>query len=122
LPRRKTLNQQIRSFNTLPKLTGLLSVERAILEPISSGEKDYKIILARTSAAADFEKLYSEGNLQAKCYALVGIHKLNAVRFKDLASPMRSSRKIVATMHGCIVSKEAFGDVIKQIESGRYAL
>jgi hypothetical protein len=89
---------------------------------ISPGEKDYKIILARTSAAADFEKLYSEGNLQAKCYALVGIHKLNAVRFKDLATPMRSSRKIVAIMHGCIVSEEAFGDVIKQIESGRYAL
>jgi hypothetical protein len=116
LPRRKTLNQQIWSFNALLKLTGLLSVER------TPGEKDHKIILARTSAAADFEELYSEGNSQAKCYALVGIHKLNAMRFKDLATPMRSSRKIVATMHGCIVSEEAFGDVIKQIESGRYAL
>jgi hypothetical protein len=42
---------------------------------ISHGEQDYKSILAHKSALADFEKLYSQGNLQAKCYALVGINK-----------------------------------------------
>ena len=87
---------------------------------ISSGEKDFKIILSRTSAMADFEKLYSEGNLQAKCYALVGIHKLNPARSKELMRPMRGSREMVATMEGCILSKEAMGEIIKEIESGRY--
>ena len=39
---------------------------------ISSGEKDYRLLLS-SSAEADFEKLLASGNPQAKCYALVGI-------------------------------------------------
>src|SRR6266851_2161131 len=82
---------------------------------ISDGEQDYRAILARKSAPADFEKLYSQGNLPAKCYALVGINKLNPARFKELAPPLRTSNEKVATMHGCILSDEAFADVVRQI-------
>lgn len=88
---------------------------------ISPGEKDYRILLSRSSALADFEKLYSEGNVQAKCYALVGIQKLNPARFRELAGPSRTSKEKVGTMHGCIISAdEAFGDIIKKIEPGQY--
>jgi hypothetical protein len=87
----------------------------------SSGEKDYRVILARPSAMADFERLYASGNLQAKCYALVGFRKLNPQRFKELAQPLRSSKEEVETMHGCIISQELLGAIIKQIESGRYS-
>ena len=34
---------------------------------ISPGETDYRTVFNRSSAKADFEKLYSTGNLQAKC-------------------------------------------------------
>jgi hypothetical protein len=88
---------------------------------ISDGEQDYRSILARDSALADFEKLYSQGNLPAKCYALVGIKKLNPARFKELARRLRTSNDKVATMHGCILSDEAFADVVRQIESGQYS-
>jgi hypothetical protein len=88
---------------------------------ISDGEQDYKSILAHKSALADFEKLYSQGNLQAKCYALVGINKLNPARFKELARRLRTSNEKVATMHGCILFDEAFADVIRQIESSQYS-
>ena len=33
----------------------------------SPGETDYRTVFNRTPALADFEKLYSGGNLQAKC-------------------------------------------------------
>ena len=88
---------------------------------ISPGEKDYRTVFNRSSALEDFEKLYSTGNLQAKCYALVGIHMLNPARFKELAQPLRDSKETVNTMTGCILSREAFGAVIKQIESGRFS-
>jgi hypothetical protein len=87
---------------------------------VSHGEQDYIIILSRTSAMADFEKLYAKGNPQAKCYALVGIRKLNPNRFKELAQPLRSSKELVATMHGCLAYQEVLEDVIKQIGGGRY--
>jgi hypothetical protein len=87
----------------------------------SLGEKDYRAILARSSAIADFERIYSSGNLQAKCYALVGLRKLNPQRFKDLAQSLRNSKEQVATMHGCIIGQETLGAIIKQIESGKYS-
>jgi hypothetical protein len=88
---------------------------------ISAGEKDYRTILNRSSALEDFEKLYSTGNLQAKCYALVGIRRLDPTRFKELVRPLRDSKETVITMSGCIMSHETLGDVIKQIESGKFS-
>jgi hypothetical protein len=87
----------------------------------SPGETDYRTVLNRTSALEDFEKLYSTGNLQAKCYALVGIHRLNPTRFRELIRPLLDSKETVNTMTGCILSREALGNVIKQIESGRFS-
>jgi hypothetical protein len=87
---------------------------------ISTGERDYRIVLARSSAQPDFERLFAEGNVQAKSYALVGIHKLNPIRFRELARVSNSSKEIVATMKGCIVSHERFTSIIKRIESGTY--
>ena len=88
---------------------------------ISPGEKDYRTVFNRSSARADFEKLFSTGNSQAKCYALAGIHMLNPTRFQELAAPLRDSKETVTTLSGCILSREAFGDIIKQIESGRFS-
>jgi hypothetical protein len=87
----------------------------------SPGEKDYRTLFNRSSALEEFEKLYSAGNLQAKCYALAGIHRLDPTRFKELVRPLRDSKETVTTMSGCIMSREAFGNVIKQIESGRFS-
>src|ERR1700720_5057487 len=60
---------------------------------ISPGEKDYRTVFNRSSALEDFEKLYSSGNLQAKCYALAGIHRLDPPRFRELAQPLRDSKE-----------------------------
>jgi len=86
----------------------------------SPGEKDYKVILSRPSAMAEFERLYSSGNIMAKCYALVGIHRLSPQRFRELARPLHNSKEQVVTMHGCLMSYEPLGVIINQIESGRY--
>jgi hypothetical protein len=105
----------------------LAKVERFAFGPVgyagvtSSGEKDYRAMLARPSAMADFERLFSSGNLQAKCYALVGIRKLSPQRFKELAQSLRSSKEKVATMQGCIVFRVLLGDVIKEIDTGQYS-
>jgi hypothetical protein len=63
----------------------------------SQGEKDYKLILSRPSAVADFERLLSVGNPQAKSYALVGIHALNPNRFKELSRSLHDSKEEVLT-------------------------
>jgi hypothetical protein len=87
----------------------------------SFGEKYYKVILSRPSAAADFERLLSTGNPQAKSYAMVGIRAINPDRFKGLSSSLRDSKTDVTTERGCIVSHESLGTVLKHIEEGEYS-
>jgi hypothetical protein len=87
----------------------------------SQGEKDYKLILARPFALADFEKLLSVGNPQAKSYALFGIRVLNPDRFKELLRNLRESKTEVVTQSGCIEYNEPLGAVLKHIEAGEYS-
>jgi hypothetical protein len=108
-------------------LDRLSKVERFAFGPTgyagrtSAGEKDFRTVLARGSALADFEELFHKGNIQAKSYALVGILKLNPTRFEELVRPLRDSKKIVTTMKGCIVLHEPLAQILKQIEAGKYS-
>jgi len=85
---------------------------------ISEGEKDYKEILSRPAALKDFERLYAVGNLQAKCYALVGIRTLKPKEFEKLSGPLRGETIEVITQRGCMVMHEPLGKIVKEIAAG----
>ena len=87
---------------------------------MSQGETDFKLILARPSASADFERVFARGNLQAKAYALVAMHSLDLKKFKTLSDLVRLSNEKVTIMQGCILSKKGMGLVVNAIESGAY--
>lgn len=87
----------------------------------SQGEKDFKTVLARKSAVQDFNKLFAEGNIQAKCYALVGIRKLDPKRFQELSGELSNSTAKIEVMKGCIVSHVVFADVFREIAAGKYS-
>ncbi len=88
---------------------------------ISEGQKDYRRILSRPSAEADFEKLLAVGNAQAKSYALVGIHTLAPGRFKQLSRALRDPTGEVVTQSGCIVDRQSFRAILKQISAGKFS-
>jgi hypothetical protein len=87
----------------------------------SEGEKDCAAILARPSAQSDFEKAFQAGNIEAKCYALVALFKLNHDKFIQLAAPLRKSAAQVNTMTGCVMGKRAVSAVVSEIETGMYS-
>ena len=88
----------------------------------SEGEKDYQIIFARPSAEADFEKVFVEGNNQAKCYALVGLRKINRKRFEELIALLQLSRRnmSVRTAGGCLISLAPMAEAVQEIRAGMY--
>lgn len=88
----------------------------------SPGEKDYKAVLVRSTAMADFERLLSIGNPQAKAYALVGIRTINPKRYRTLSPRFLDSKENVSILRGCLVSTESLPSVLKQIEDGQYSL
>jgi hypothetical protein len=87
---------------------------------ISRGERDYRVILSRASAEADFERLLAVGNAQAKAYALVGIHTLDQKRFTQISQPLRDSTEEVITESGCIVEHQPFAALLKRIAAGEF--
>ena len=88
---------------------------------ISQGEKDYRALLARPSAAANFKRLFAHGNPQAKAYALVGLQQTDPNRFAKLAAALQSSTLQVQTMQGCIMFPYPMSTVISRIRSGMYS-
>jgi hypothetical protein len=88
---------------------------------ISPGEKDYRLLLSQPSAEADFEKLFTVGSPEAKCYALVDLRQLNPEKFKALSASLRSSQVEVSTMHGCIMQHEMMAALVEHIQAGGYS-
>jgi hypothetical protein len=87
----------------------------------SQGEIDYRAILSRKSAAADFDTIFRTGNPQAKCYALTGLRQVNPSRFDMLAAPLQWSRTCVAVTRGCQTFSRPTSDIVKQIRLGIYS-
>ena len=87
----------------------------------SQGELDYRAILSRKSAAADFETIFRIGNPQAKCYSLTGLRQVNPSRFESLAVNLQSLRTCVAVTRGCVTFSQSAVDTVKQIRSGIYS-
>ena len=74
-------------------------------------------ILSQPTALASFEKLYAEGNLQAKSYALAGFRELSPERFKELYASLPTSGGKVRAMSGCVITSETLRDVAEGLIS-----
>jgi hypothetical protein len=86
----------------------------------SPGEKAYRSIAGATNAVALFSAMLTNGNPQARLYALCGIRQLAPGSFDALARPLRSASLEVETVQGCIIQHEPAKNVIARIESGSY--
>ena len=89
---------------------------------ISNGEIDFKFVRSQSAsiAFATFEKLYADGNSQAKAYALAGMKKLNRNRYKELLATAEASTDQVEVMSGCVIMRESLGKVAKEIDRGEF--
>ena len=84
----------------------------------SEGEKAYDEIFARSSAEADFEKIFQSGNAVAKAYALTAMHQINPAKFTELSAAFRKQNVQVPTMTGCIMSHSNSSAIVDEIASG----
>jgi hypothetical protein len=109
------------AFDRLAKVNRFAFGGIGIAGTTSQGEKDYKLILSRPTALADFERLFSVGSGEARCYALVGIRELDLDRFKELSRYLYDSKEKVVTQAGCVQGRELLSTVLKQIEAGQYS-
>ena len=86
----------------------------------TTGEKNFKTILASTNGLQLFKSALTSGTTEAKMYALCGIHKLAPNEFNVAAAPMVSSKQSVNLIDGCLVSSENTSNVVQRIKQGSY--
>ena len=86
----------------------------------TTGEKNFKTILASTNGLQLFKSALTNGTTEAKMYALCGIHKLAPNEFNVAAAPMVSSKQSVNMIDGCLVSSESTSNVVQRIKQGSY--
>ena len=86
----------------------------------SEGEKAYRAIAAGTNALALFSAALTNGNAQAKLYALCGIRQFAPRTFEAQSKSLLSANPQVETMSGCMVSNEFATNVVARIASGSY--
>ena len=89
-------------------------------DPLTAGEVFYTTIGQHKTALKDFEWLLENGNLQAKCYALVALRDFAPEKFSELASHQPTDSKVVVYRDGKI-SKEPFSKILTWIRDGEFS-
>jgi|GEM_PF-4282866 len=86
----------------------------------SQGEKYFWSIYDRPDALHHFERLFKEGNIQAKSYALTGLYLIDKKQFDARSISYVNEKSKVEIMEGCIVSHKSAPDLLKDIQSEEY--
>lgn len=86
----------------------------------SEGEAAFGEVMGRKTAEADFVALLDSGNVQARCYALVGLRLLNPAAFSTKVKRFEKDKTAVSTMAGCMIAQQPMVSVVANISAGRY--
>jgi len=84
------------------------------------GERYYRAIASTTNAAGLFSAVFTNGNAQAKLYALCGIRQFAPDMFESYAGPLRAANPLVDITFGDQIKYAPASKLITRISSGYY--
>ena len=84
------------------------------------GERLYHVIAGSTNAVALFSATYTNGNSQAKLFALCGIRQFAPSQFDSLATSLCLSNPVVDITHGDRIRHDYASNLVYRISSGHY--
>jgi hypothetical protein len=87
---------------------------------MSAGERALREVLRQPDAVARLEALLPNASPAGKLYGLLGLRIRDRVAYERALEKCRSTDAMVETARGCILSRESFRDLSKEIERGQY--
>lgn len=87
---------------------------------MSDGERALREVLKEPDAIARLESVLPNASPAGQVYALLGLRLRDRTAYQRALEKYRGNDAKVQTMRGCILQKESFRDLIKQIEHGDY--
>ena len=87
---------------------------------MSAGERALREVLKKQDAVARLEALLPNASPAGKLYALLGLKIRDRAAYERALEKCRSTDSTVETARGCMLSRESFRDLVKEIERGQY--
>ena len=87
---------------------------------ISDGERDFRAVLQRPDARAEFASTLRSSSRVRQLYALLGLHLTDRIAFQRELPAFVQRRDRVSCMSGCSEFDEEVGRVAQRIAQGNY--
>lgn len=87
---------------------------------MSAGERALREVLKQADAVARLEALLPKASPAGKLYALLGLRIRDPAAYERALEKYRSTDATVETARGCMLSRESFRELVKEIEGGQY--
>ena len=87
---------------------------------MSEGERQLRAVLRRHNAAEQLKEGISRATLEGQLYMLVGLRRCDFAAYRQIFRTLPRPSADVEVMHGCIVGREPFRQVLSQIHGGLF--
>jgi hypothetical protein len=89
---------------------------------MSEGERALREVLKELDATARLENALTNATPAGQLYALLGLRGRDRAAYQRALEKYGGTNAAVQTMRGCILQRESFRDLVKQIDHGDYDL
>jgi len=87
---------------------------------VSEGERNLRTVLQQPDASQQLQAALAHATPAGTLYILVGLRRCDRAAYQKVFDSLARSSDDVEVVCGCMVSKEAFRQVLSQIQDGRF--
>ena len=87
---------------------------------MSEGERNLRAVLQQPDASQQLQAALAHATPAGKLYILVGLRRCDRAAYQKVFDSLSRPSDEVEVVRGCMVSKEAFRQVLSQIQDGRF--
>ena len=89
---------------------------------MSAGERALRVVLAEPDAVVRLQAIIANASPAGQLYALLGLRARDRAAYESAREKIKAVDAKVETARGCILQRESFRDLVKEIEGGHYDL
>jgi hypothetical protein len=87
---------------------------------MSAGEGNLRAVLQQSDASQQLQGALAHATPAGKLYILVGLRRCDRATYQKIIATLPASNDAVEVAHGCMISREAFHQLLSEIQDGRY--
>jgi len=87
---------------------------------MSEGERNLRAVLAEPDASQQLQAALAHATPAGKLYVLVGLRRCDRAAYQKIFDSLGRPTDDVEVVRGCMISKEAFRQVLSQVQDGRF--